>query len=79
MLQATFVCVSEGGEWFRMLLGDEEEAPENGIDRLMEARGGDTAQLAMSFLRKHEDLSRNLRSLAENSVIRAMTWPAPLM
>lgn len=69
MLKVTSVCVSEGGERFRMRLGDMEEAPEDGIDGLMEARGGDTAQLVMSLLRKHEDLSWNLRSLTETQAL----------
>lgn len=52
--------------------------PENGIDRLMEARGGDTAQLVTSLLHKHEALSWNLRSLIKSSSTRAMTWSVTL-
>lgn len=70
--------MSEGGEHFRMRLDEEEEAPENGIDGLMEARGGDIAQLVMSLLRKHETLSWNLRSLIKSSSIRAVTWSVTL-
>lgn len=79
MSKVTSVCVSEGGEHFRMQLDEEAEAPENGIDGLMEASGGDTAQLVMSLLRKHEALSWNFRSLTKCSSMRAMTWSVTLM